>query len=316
MTSLLLQGNFAGMMKFYVPLILSAVLFSAAFPAVAQNDPFRERLREWRETREHRAEGKRRMDADAMGTAKDSYGGREILLHIAPNAPPSGRRALVIILHGGMGNASHIYSVIGQQMNDAADEGGYIIAYLNGSAATAGPGDKFHAWNAGGGCCGQPYKSHVDDIGYITGALDYLVGKYGIDKTRVFALGHSNGAMMAQRLMCESDLLQAAIPISGPLNTNDERCPSAAGKRIWAIHGDADENVPINGGYGTKGVTNIDFQSQASSETVFTKSGADYEIDILPGIDHNLSNIAAAIEKRDQRTLGRDAALFFGLAPK
>ena len=265
--------------------------------------------------REHRADGKRRMDTPAVGATKDSFDGREMLLHVAPNVPSPGRRPLVLVLHGGMGNANHIYSNIGGQMDAAADEGGYIVAYLNGSAASR-LGDKFHAWNAGGGCCGQPYKNNVDDIGYIAGAVNYIAEKYGADKTRVFAIGHSNGAMMAQRLMCESDLLQAAIPISGPLNTDDERCPAAAGKKIWAIHGDADENVPINGGYGTKGVANVMFKSQASSETIFTKSGAEYKIDILSGADHSLSTIAAAIEKRDQRTLGRDAALFFGLAPK
>lgn len=297
-------------------LILTAALLSIAFPAAAQDGPIRERIKEWRETREHRADGRHRTEEAAEDAVKDSFGGREILLHVAPNVPSPGRRPLVIVLHGGMGNANHIYSVIGQQMNDAADEGGYIVAYLNGSHAGERVPEKFHAWNAGGECRGQPYKQDVDDIGYITGAVDYMAEKYGVDKTRVFALGHSNGAMMAQRLMCESDLLQAAIPISGPLNTNDERCPDAEGKKIWAIHGDADENVPINGGHGTKGISKALFKSQASSETVFTKSGADYRIDILPGVDHKLGNIAAAIEKQDQRTLARDAALFFGLAPK
>lgn len=132
----------------------------------------------------------------------------------------------------------------------------------------------------------------------------------------ITGMGHSNGAIMTQRLMCETDLYQAAIPLAGPLNMDAAACPAAKGKRIWAIHGALDENVPVVGGYGTKGISKVDFKPQKYGQDIFEKSGAEYRLDILPGTDHNLANLAAAIEKREQRTLGRAAALFFGLAPK
>lgn len=272
------------------------------------------RLQQWRETREHRRDGKEAIKAaPAASLTQDTFGGRDILLHIAPNVPAMGNRAMVVVLHGGMGNAGHIQKIIG--MDDPADEGGFIVAYLNGSqAARINP--NFHAWNAGGGCCGQPFKQNVDDVAYITGAVKYLSAKYGVNPAKIYGMGHSNGAMMTQRLMCETDLYQAAIPISGPLNTDSDQCPMAKGKKIRAIHGDEDKNVPINGGKGTKGVTNIPYKSQASSEKVFTQSGAEYTIDVLHGTDHGLDHIVTTIEQRDGRTLGREAALFFGLAPK
>jgi poly(3-hydroxybutyrate) depolymerase len=294
-------------------LIAASVILPPA--ANAQTQSARERLKEWRETREHRAEGRDRVTAEPDSTlTRETFEGREMLLHIAPNVPAKGRRALVIVLHGGMGNAGHIQSIIG--MDEPANEGGFIIAYLNGSPASDRLNKKFRAWNAGGECCGQPFKQNVDDIGYITRAVGYIAGKYGVDSRRVFGMGHSNGAMMVQRLMCETNLLQAAIPISGPLNTDVGTCPGARGKDIWAIHGSADRNVPPAGGFGTKGITNVDFNSQDYTKRIFETSGAIYRLDILSGIDHSLANIAAAVEKRDQRTLGRDAALFFGLAPK
>ena len=287
------------------------VVFTA-LPALAEDG----RLQKWRELREHRTAGKQAVMSEAPESlTRDTYGGREILLHVAPNVPAPGRRALVVVLHGGMGNANHIYSTIGAEMDDAADEGGFIVTYLNGSRASR-LNEKFKAWNGGGECCGQPYKQNVDDIAYIKGAVDYLAGKYGVDRQKVYGMGHSNGAIITQRLMCETDLYQAAIPLSGPLNIDVTACPAAKGKRIWAIHGALDKNLPVQGGFGTQGVTDIDYNSQEYSQRIFAQSGAEYRLDILPGIDHSLKNLTNAIEQREQRTFGREAALFFGLAPK
>ena len=273
-----------------------------------------ERLKQWREMREHRQDAKKRLDQVPQDVATDSFEGREILVHVAANARPANRE-MVVVLHGGTGNANHIFSILGQDLNDAADEGGFVVAYLNGSAASR-LGGSSHAWNAGGGCCGQPFAKNVDDVAYIKAAVKYLTAKYNVDPKKVYGIGHSNGAMMTQRLMCETDLYQAAIPISGPLNIDNPKCLSGQGKKIWAIHGAADENVPVKGGFGTKGVTNINYKSQDYTQTVFHAVTVEYKEDILPGIDHSLQSIAIAIEKRDGRTFGRDAALFFGLAPK
>ena len=285
-----------------------------SFPASAQDNGNGSRIEKWRETREHRKDGKARMEEVPQNAVKDGFDGREILVHVASNAPPA-NRAMVVVLHGGMGNANHIYSILGQEMNDAADEGGFVVAYLNGSGATRRD-NNFHAWNAGGECCGQPYKNGVDDIAYISRAVAYLADKYNVDRKKVFGMGHSNGAMMTQRLMCETDVYQAAIPVSGPLNIDVQNCPAARGKKILAVHGLLDENVPIKGGFGTKGVTDIDYNAQSYSKDVFEKSGATYTIDAVEAADHSLKNIIETVGTREGRTFGRYAALFFGLAPK
>ncbi len=290
------------------PFLFLALLL-IALPAHAEE---RGTFKKWLETREHRAQGKTLVDAAPKNVTIDNFEGREILLHIAPNARPA-NRAMVVVLHGGMGSANHIQSIIG--MDDAADEGGFIVAYLNGSRASK-LNEKFKAWNAGGGCCGQPFKNNVDDIGYITRAVDYLAAKYSIDKKQVFGMGHSNGAMMTSLLMCKTDLYQAIIPISGPLNIDAQSCPPAYQKRILAIHGVLDENVPINGGNGSKGITDIDYKSQSYAKGAFEESSATYTIDAVEGADHSLATIRDIMFKRDKRTLGKSAALFFGLAPK
>ncbi len=299
-------------MKKYVPLLFLC-LIAVGQPCAAQDNAGK--FQQWKETREHRREAKKAMDAVPQDVVTDNFQGRDLLIYASPNMPSMGRRSMIVVLHGGMGNAVHIQTIIGQQMKDAADEGGYIIAYLNGSQATR-RNAKFLAWNAGGGCCGQPAKNNVDDVAYITGAVSYLARKYGVDKERIFGMGHSNGAMMTQRLMCETDLYQAIIPISGPLNIDVKTCPKAKGRKIWAIHGDKDENVPIGGGPGTKGLTDVPYKSEIYAKEIFEASDALYRIDAVKGADHSLQHLADAIEQRETRTLAREAALFFGLAPK
>lgn len=292
------------------------MLSSVAAPAqenTTQANEIARRLDSWRSI-----QGKREavLGLPEASLMHEQFEGREILFHVAPNVPAPGNRALVVVLHGGMGNANQIHSVIGTELDDAADEGGFIVAYLNGSRASGRLKQQFHAWNAGGGCCGLPFKTNVDDVGYVTRAVKYLSGRYGVDQRRVFAIGHSNGAMMVQRLMCETDLFQAAIPISGPLNTESTFCPSAKGKRVLAIHGTADENVPIEGEYGRKGVTDVRYKSEMHAKQVFEKSGAKYTVYTVEGAGHELKDIMRVLYGRDHQRLGRTTMLFFGLAPK
>jgi polyhydroxybutyrate depolymerase len=174
--------------------------------------------------------------------------------------------------------------------------------------------DRSFAWNAGGGCCGQPAKGNVDDVAYITSAVDMLVQKYGIGRDRVFGVGHSNGAMMTQRLVCESGLYSAAVSISGPLNYQTASCPGARGKRLLAIHGANDENVPLAGGTGTKGPARGPYQSEEYARRVFTASGASYTLDVVPGAAHAIDGIDEALQKTEGLSLAVKITRFFGLA--
>jgi polyhydroxybutyrate depolymerase len=91
---------------------------------------------------------------------------------------------MVVALHGGMGNARFMQEHL--KMDGIAEKNGFIVADLNGSPATSRLPDTFHAWNVGGGCYGEPYTNTVDDIGYITGAVQYLERRYGVDPAHIF----------------------------------------------------------------------------------------------------------------------------------
>ena len=192
--------------------------------------------------------------ATAPAITEDSYGGRSMLLYLPAKLPAAGQRALVVVLHGGLGNASRIaYSRSESALNldAAADKAGVVVAYLNGTPVTRVYGPDVLGWNAGGGCCGLSAERNVDDVDYIKGAVASITARYGIDPAHVYGIGHSNGAMMIERMMCESNVFAAAIAISGPLNLPVSSCPSAGGKHILAIHGAADQNVPVACGQGS-----------------------------------------------------------------
>jgi polyhydroxybutyrate depolymerase len=256
------------------------------------------------------------ISAATQVAAEESYGGRSMIVYVPSRLPASGTRALVVVLHGGLGNAQRIESgrsESGLNMDTVADQAGFIVAYLNGTPVTRRFGADKLGWNAGGGCCGQSAENNVDDVRYIQGAVGYLVGKYGIDRSRIYGFGHSNGAMMTQRVMCETGFYAAVVAISGPLNLESANCSAARGKRILAIHGGEDANVPIAGGAGTQGISRVAYNSEERARQSFVTSGAFYELLVVKGADHKLDHIERAIQQAEGRSIAAKAAQFFGL---
>jgi polyhydroxybutyrate depolymerase len=230
--------------------------------------------------------------------------------------PPAGARALVVVLHGGLGNAQRIASrqaESGLNMDAIAEQNGFVVAYLNGTPVTRNLGSRFLGWNAGGGCCGLAAQNNVDDVAYISGAVDDLVTRYGIDRSRIYGIGHSNGAMMTQRLLCETSLYAAGVSISGSLNLETSTCPAARGRRVLSIHGADDQNVPVGGGVGTKGLSHVAFRSEDYARRIFVDSGATYTLQIVAGADHMLDHVGDVIMKSEGRSIAEKAAGFFDI---
>jgi polyhydroxybutyrate depolymerase len=240
--------------------------------------------------------------------------GRTVVVHVPRDLPAEGTRALVVVLHGGLGNAQRIASQrseAGLNMDVEADRSGFVVAYLNGTAATRYLGEDKLGWNAGE-CCGLPAENKVDDVGYISGAVHLLVGRYGIDPHRVYGVGHSNGAMMTLRLMCETDFFAAAVAVSGALEIQATTCPRARGKSVLAIRGAEDENVPMAGGRG-KGLSAVNYRSQDYTRQVFIQSGAQYTLEVLSGAAHSFDGIDNALLHQDGTRFSEKAARFFNI---
>lgn len=175
---------------------------------------------------------------------------------------------LMIVLHGGMGNAKYMEKTTG--MNDIADTGQFIVVYPNGIGGRFGFMKKRRTWNAGR-CCGRAVKQNVDDVGFIEKMIEDIDSKFSIDTRRVYVTGMSNGAMMAYRLACEiPDKIAAIIPVAGTLAV--ENCDSAKDIPVLHIHGTEDKNVPITGGKGAGSIARVAHRSLPDTVKLIIRS--------------------------------------------
>ncbi|OBJ42104.1 polyhydroxybutyrate depolymerase [Mycolicibacterium mucogenicum] len=209
---------------------LSAVVIVLALPALAGCGG-------------HRAAG---APPDASSQSVQS-GGVTRTFHLYRPDGLTGPAPLVVMLHGGYGDGAQAERAY--NWDAAADAGRFVVAYPDGMD---------RAWNAGT-CCGIPKNRNIDDVGFITAMVDAIEEELPIDPARVYVTGMSNGAMMALRLACQTDLFAAVAPVAGTLLTD---CSHAAPTSVLQIHGTADDRVPFDGGPGKattlSGAPNVD----------------------------------------------------------
>jgi polyhydroxybutyrate depolymerase len=146
------------------------------------------------------------------------------------------RAPLVVMLHGGYGSASQAESTYG--WDQQADAAKFLVAYPDGL---------YRSWNAGT-CCGPPAALGVDDVAFVSEVVRSLEAEGAVDADRVYVTGMSNGAMLAYRLACSTDLFAAVAPVAGTILVD---CGNATPTSVLHIHGAADKNVPYGGGPGS-----------------------------------------------------------------
>ena len=188
----------------------------------------------------------------AANPGRTLSGGRHTLIHDGiersyvvrtPSglAPHDGRVPLVLVLHGGGGNAGNAERMTGFTAKGGKE--GFIVVYPEGTGRFR---KKHLTWNAGH-CCGIAMKRRVDDVGFIGALLDKLLADYPVDPKRIYATGMSNGGMMTHRLGIElSDRLAAIAPVVATL-FGDERMPPHPVSALM-INGLRDKSVPPEGG--------------------------------------------------------------------
>jgi polyhydroxybutyrate depolymerase len=160
----------------------------------------------------------------------------------APTLAGNGIRVpLVIVLHGGGGNAENAENMTG--FTDKARKEGFVVVYPEGTGMLR---NRLLTWNAGH-CCGHAMKDDVDDVGFINFLIDALAIKYPIDPNRIFVTGMSNGGMMTHRLgIALSSRIAAIAPVVATV-FGDEKMPAVPVSALM-INGMLDKNVPPTGG--------------------------------------------------------------------
>jgi polyhydroxybutyrate depolymerase len=170
---------------------------------------------------------------------------RTYVVHIPPSYDPTRATPVVLVLHGGGGDAQGTEKLT--LMNVASDKYGFLAVYPEGTGPKIG-GKVVGSWNAGR-CCPQAMKQNIDDVGFISGLIDKLQKDLNVDPKRIYATGISNGAMMSYRLACElSDRIAAIAPVIAQ-GTFDQCAPERPVPLIH-FHGTADPCAPYQGGTG------------------------------------------------------------------
>jgi poly(3-hydroxybutyrate) depolymerase len=135
-------------------------------------------------------------------------------------------RPLIISMHGS--NQDAAYQQSQSKWEPIADAEKFLVVFPNGNNK-------------------QWALSGTNDINFILAIIDYMSGRYGIDRNRVYLSGFSMGGMMTYYAATQiADKIAAFAPISGYLmggpNTNSSR-PIP----IIHTHGTADDVVGYSG---------------------------------------------------------------------
>jgi polyhydroxybutyrate depolymerase len=180
----------------------------------------------------------------ADSVASLDFGGRTRTFHVyTPSTLDRSVPAPVVIqLHGGRGSGSEIDKLTG--LNSLAEREGFIAVAPDGVGGN---------WNDGRTDSDvSAIDESIDDVGFLVAMIDDIATRHRVDPTRVYAMGISNGAMMANRLACERPDRFAAVGLvagTGPEKLEDV-CAEGEPASVISIHGTVDPLVPYEGGVG------------------------------------------------------------------
>lgn len=168
---------------------------------------------------------------------------RHYLLHVPPGYRPGEPPPVVLNFHGGAGFPEAQVELT--SMDRTADREGFVVVYPFGSGILE---RRFLTFNAGT-CCGYARDKGLDDVALVRAILRDLARVVCIDDRRVYAVGHSNGGMMAHRLGCQlADEIAAVASVAGPIGLTG--CHPSRPVSVLHVHGTADRCAPYAGGTG------------------------------------------------------------------
>ena len=175
----------------------------------------------------------------AVGSERASleHGGqtRSYIVYVPSGLARGAPTVLVLDFHGNGGSAAQQQSSSGWQA--LADRERFIVVYPEGIAG---------AWNVGN-CCGVPFETNVDDVGFARAIVAQVMNDACIDPAHVYATGLSNGAGLCHRLACAAaDVFAAIAAASADLVTDP--CTPARPISELSVRGEADFLVAYEGG--------------------------------------------------------------------
>ena len=164
---------------------------------------------------------------------------RSFFLNVPASYKPETPAPLLLVFHGRAATGRDILTY--SQILSWAASMNIIVVAVNGAVY-----EDASSWNAGS-CCTNATTYEENDVLLTSTIIDYLKTLTTIDASRVWAMGHSNGGMMAYRLACDlSEKITAVAVVAGALV--DDTCNPTKPVPLIHLHGDLDPTVPYQGG--------------------------------------------------------------------
>ncbi|MEQ9362781.1 MAG: PHB depolymerase family esterase, partial [Leptospirales bacterium] len=169
---------------------------------------------------------------------------RSYILHRPAGAAPNAAdpRPLLIVMHGGGGDARGVVDITRGRFNELADAENFYVVYPTGF-------DK--SWNDGRvDLRSTAHREMIDDVDFLKRVIASVAGEYAIDSGRIFSTGISNGGFMSMRLACElSDTVRAVAPVTAQLSQDLlSACKPRRAVGVLLVNGTDDPIVPYDGG--------------------------------------------------------------------
>jgi polyhydroxybutyrate depolymerase len=151
---------------------------------------------------------------------------------------------LVIALHGRGGNGESMILITRKGFNKLADKDGFIVVYPDGIELNWNDGRMDEEAND------RAHRENIDDVGFISELIDFMIKSYNIDPKRIYVTGISNGAIMSYRLACElSHKIAAIAPVDGNIpQLILPGCSPSDPVSVLTINNVNDPLVPFEGG--------------------------------------------------------------------
>lgn len=165
-----------------------------------------------------------------------------------PDRSASGKRPLVILLHGHGGNAAQL---LGQRFGAAPLAQWLTIAERENLLLAAPDGIKGADGHPGWNDCRADADNNPagNDTALIGAIIDREIAEHGADPARVYVMGMSNGGMMTFRLASEIGSRLAAFAAVSASMAQRSACPQPAQPlTALLVAGTADPLVPYAGG--------------------------------------------------------------------
>lgn len=169
---------------------------------------------------------------------------RTFILYLPASHENQAGLPLVIALHGRGGKGRSMIILTRKEFNKLADKDGFIVVYPDGIEKNWNDGRMDEEAND------RAHRENIDDVGFISALIDFMIKDYKIDPGRVYVTGISNGAIMSYRLACEiSGKIAAIAPVDGNIpRMVYKECSPAFPVSVLAVNNVNDPLVPYEGG--------------------------------------------------------------------